>query len=114
MVTLVVGIVSFTAMGVAVSTLVPNQEAAGPLISTVFFVFLFLAGLWFPLKGSSGLAKFSAYFPVIHFLHAITASFGVVPGTAAWSWHDILVVAIWGVIGAAVALRRFRWAPNRS
>jgi len=114
MVALVVGIASFTAMGVAVSTLVPNQEAAGPLISTVFFVFLFLAGLWFPLKSSSGLARFSTYFPVLHLLHAISASFGLEPNVSAWSWHDIFVVAIWGVIGTVVALRRFRWAPWRS
>ena len=62
-VVLVVGIASFTAMGVAVSTVIPNQEAAGPLTSTIFFVLLFLSGLSFPLKASSGLAKFSFDLP---------------------------------------------------
>ena len=35
---LVVGAASFTALGVAVSTLIPNQEAGGPVVSVVFFV----------------------------------------------------------------------------
>jgi ABC-2 type transport system permease protein len=113
-VALLVGIVSFTAMGVAMSTLIPNQDSAGPLTSTVFFVVLFLSGLWFPLKANSGLAKVSAYFPVRHFLVAVLSPFDRLPGTSPWAWHDLLVVAIWGALSAIVALRRFKWSPRRS
>lgn len=112
-VALVVGVLSFTAMGVAMSTLIPNQDAAGPLTSAVFFVLLFLSGLWFPLNANSGLAKFSTYFPVRHFLLAVFAPFDEVKGESPWAWHDLLVVAIWGVGAAFVALRRFRWEPRR-
>lgn len=112
-VVLVVGIASFVAMGVAMSTAVPNQESAGPVISIVFFVLLFLSGLWFPLKSTSGLAKFSNYFPVRHFILAVTAPFKFQPGVSPWAWHDLLVVAIWGAGSAIIAFRRFRWAPRR-
>ena len=27
---------------------------------------------------------------------------------------DLVIVVIWGVIGALVALRRFQWAPRRT
>jgi ABC-2 type transport system permease protein len=30
-----------------------------------------------------------------------------------WSWGDLAVVAAWGVVGAIVAVRRFRWDPRR-
>jgi ABC-2 type transport system permease protein len=113
-VVLIVGIVSFSAMGVAMSTLVPNQESAGPVTSVVFFVLLFLSGLWFPLKANSGLAKFSNYFPVHHFITAVAAPFDLQPGVSVWAWHDLLIVAIWGAAAFVVALRRFRWAPRRS
>lgn len=53
-VVLLVGIASFSALGVAMSTAIPNQEAAGPVTSIVFFVLLFLSGLWFPLSAHSG------------------------------------------------------------
>ena len=94
-VAVVIGIVSFSAMGVAISCLVPNQETAGPVTSIVFFVLLFLAGLWFPLPPHSGLAKFSDYLPVRHLITAIDRSFSIPRGVSPWAWHDLLVVALW-------------------
>ena len=55
--------VCFTVLGIAVSTLIPNQEAAGPVTSIVFFILLFLSGLYFPIKSGSGLAQFAARLP---------------------------------------------------
>jgi ABC-2 type transport system permease protein len=109
----VVGMVSFSALGVAMSTVVPNQDAAGPIVSIVFFVLLFLSGLWFPLKPGSGLAQFSSYFPVHHFITAVFAPFDIQKGASPWAWHDLLVMALWGVAGAAVAVRRWKWSPRR-
>jgi len=111
---LVVGILSFTALGVAMSTLIPNQDAAGPITSVVFFVLLFLSGLWFPLQANSGLAKFSSFFPVRHFLIAVVEPYEGTKGTSPWAWHDLLVVAIWGLVASVVAVRRFKWQPKRS
>lgn len=112
-VVLVVGGLSFAALGIAMSTLIPNQQAAGPLTSTVFFVLLFLSGLWFPLKSGSTLAKISTFFPIRHFITAVFRTFSH-PGTSAWSGNDLLVVVIWGLVAAAVAFRRFQWAPRRT
>jgi ABC-2 type transport system permease protein len=113
-VVLLVGIASFAAMGVAMSTLIPNQDTAGPVTSIVFFVLLFLSGLWYPIKAHSALATFSSYFPVRHFLLAMSAPFGFQRGVSPWAWHDLLIVAIWGALATVVALRRFRWSPRRS
>jgi ABC-2 type transport system permease protein len=112
-VAVVVGIVCFSAMGVAISVAVPNQETAGPVTSIVFFVLLFLAGLWFPLPAHSGLAKFSSYLPVRHLILAIDRPFFGAGAGSPWAWHDLLVVALWGAGAALVAVRRFRWTPRR-
>jgi ABC-2 type transport system permease protein len=109
---LVLGGLSFGALGVAMSTFIPNQQAAGPIISTVFFVLLFLSGLWFPLKSGSALAKISGFFPIRHFITAVFRTFSH-PGASAWSGNDTLIVVIWGLVAAVVALRRFQWAPLR-
>jgi ABC-2 type transport system permease protein len=110
---LVVGGISFCAMGAAMSTLIPNADAAGPVTSIVFFVLLFLAGLWFPLQNGSGLAKFSAYLPIRRFLLAVFAPFEG-GGTSPWQWFNLLVIAIWGVAAALVAVWRFSWSPHRN
>jgi ABC-2 type transport system permease protein len=110
----VVGGLSFTALGAAISTLIPNPDAAGPVTNVVFFVLLFLAGLWFPISNGSGLAQFSSFFPIRHFITAVFAPFNLKQGASPWAWHDLLVVAIWGVAAAVFAIWRFRWAPHRN
>lgn len=112
-VSVAVGALSFSALGIAMSTVIPNQEAAGPIVSIVFFVLLFLSGLWFPFKSTSALARFSDWFPIRHFILAVFAPFDPRPGVSPWAWHDLLIVALWGAAGAVVAYRRFRWAPWR-
>ncbi len=111
---IVVGVVCFSALGVAVSTLIPNEDAAGPMISIVYFVLLFVSGLWFPLEAGSGLAKIADWFPVRHFLLAVFAPFDRRPGVSAFAWHDLTWVAVWGLAATVVALRRFRWEPRRA
>jgi ABC-2 type transport system permease protein len=110
---LFVGALCFTAVGVAASTFVPNQDAAGPMISIVYFVLLFLSGLWYPLQPGSALAKISAWFPVRHLILAVFAPFDAQRGVSPWAWHDLLVVAIWGVAAGIIALKRFRFEPRR-
>jgi ABC-2 type transport system permease protein len=97
-------------MGLAVSTIVPNEDAAGPAINIVFFLLLFLSGLWFPLTPGSTLAKISSYVPVRRLILAMTRAF-LGHGISPWDWHDLAVVVVWGIAGACLAARRFRWSP---
>jgi ABC-2 type transport system permease protein len=112
-ITIAVGVVCFTALGVAASTLLPNEDAAGPVLSIVFFVFLFLSGLWFYLAPGSALYQFSKYFPIGRLIEAMFAPFRLTPGASPWAWNDLGVIAIWGVVGAVVAVRRFQFQPRR-
>ena len=110
----VVGGISFTAMGAAMSTVIPNQDAAGPVTGIVFFILLFLSGLWFPIQSGSWLAKFSAYFPIRRFITAVFAPFDPVKGASPWAWHDLLVIAVWGAASGVIAVWRFEWSPRRA
>jgi ABC-2 type transport system permease protein len=110
-VVVVVGMLSFTALGVGISTVVPNADAAGPIVSLVFFILVALSGLYFPVKAGSGLATFTDYFPIRHLIVASVDTFNGIPGYS--PWRDLLVVAIWGAIGVFVSLRRWDWSPKR-
>jgi len=61
---------------------------------------LFLSGLWYPLKPGSTLARVSDWFPVRHLITATFARSTYAQVVSAWSWNDIAVMAIWGVVGA--------------
>ncbi len=108
---LVVGMFSFTALGVGISTLVPNADAAGPIVSLVFFILVALSGLYFPVKPGTGLATFTGVFPIRHMILALVDTFNGVPGTS--PWNDILVIAIWGAVGVFISVRRWEWSPKR-
>jgi ABC-2 type transport system permease protein len=112
-VVVLIGVGCFSMVGVAASTAIPNQEAAGPVVSLVFFVLVFLSGLYFPLAPGSGLLSISTWFPVRHMITAVFATFSATPGVGAFPWQDVLVMVIWGAIGAVVAIRLFRWEPRR-
>jgi ABC-2 type transport system permease protein len=108
---LLVGMLSFTALGVAVSTLVPNADSAGPIVSLVFFILVALSGLYFPVKAGSGLATFTDFFPIRHLITATVDTFNGIPGTS--PWNDLLVMVIWGAASIFVSVRRFDWSPKR-
>ena len=111
--TIVVGMISLTGLGVGVSTLVPNADAAGPIISIVFFLFLAFSGLWFPIAPHSTLANISGYFPFRQLITAVLASFNVPPGANPWAWGDLGYMALWGAAGLFIATRRWEWSPRR-
>lgn len=115
-VALVVGAATFCALGVLVSTLVPNADAAPAVVNAVFFPVLFLSGTFVPIDPSSVLARIADVFPVRHFNEAVFTAFdprlprGVGHGFA---WGDVGVMALWAVGAALLAVRRFRWEPRR-
>jgi ABC-2 type transport system permease protein len=108
---LIVGMLSFTALGLGISTLVPNADAAGPMISLVFFILVALSGLYFPVKPHSGLADVTGLFPIRHMITALVDSYNGIPGSSVWS--DVGVLALWGAAGAFVSVRRWQWSPRR-
>jgi ABC-2 type transport system permease protein len=114
-VALTLGTLSFTALGVAMSTLIRRQEAAGPVTAALFFVLLFLSGLFFPIPADTLLSQVASWVPVRAFIDALEfASTNTQPGMSPEAWHDLLVLVAWGVAGGVVTLWRFRWVPSRS
>jgi ABC-2 type transport system permease protein len=110
---LVVGIASFTALGMGVSTLLPNADAAGPVVNIVFFIVLAFSGLYYPIPAGSMLANITDFLPVRRMILSLQDSFNNIPGTTPWAWKDLLVIAVWGAAGVYLALRRWQWAPRR-
>jgi len=115
--TIVVGVLAFSALGAAVSTFVPNEDAAAPMVNVVYFVLIFTSGTFFPVSPHSTLGKIAGYFPVAHLNSAMVYAFlplGPHGPTHGFRWHDLGVIALWGAGAVAVAIRRWRWEPRRS
>jgi ABC-2 type transport system permease protein len=106
--TLVLGAASFCSLGVAAASVIANADAAPAVAQIVMFPLLFLSGTYMPIS-SKWLTQITGWLPVRPFNEALT---GPLSRHAGVSWHQLEVLAVWGVVGIAVAVRRFRWDPK--
>jgi ABC-2 type transport system permease protein len=112
LVALVVGGASFSALGLAATTIVPNADAAPAIVNATILPVLFLSDVFINTTQAPAWVQWTGkIFPVKHFAEALQAS--ILPQVVPWRWSNVLIVAIWGVFGLLVAVRRFRWEPSR-
>jgi ABC-2 type transport system permease protein len=108
----VVGAMSFAAMGLATTAIVPNPDAAPPVVNAIILPLLFLSGIFIPfgVDTPEWIRTVARIFPVKHFADAMRAGFY---GAPEFQWRDVLVVAIWGLAGLILAARFFTWEPKK-
>jgi ABC-2 type transport system permease protein len=108
-----VGAMSFAALGLALTSIIPNADASPPIVNASILPLLFLSGTFFPIgeHAPAWVKQVGRIFPVKHFTDAMLASFYGKPFTFAWS--DVLVIAVWGLVGLTLAARFFSWEPRR-
>ncbi len=110
-VTLLVAIVTFCALGMAVTIIVPNADAAPAVINGIYFPIVFISGVFYPLSSGSVLSHIAAYFPISHMITALVSGFEQDPGSGLRP-RDLMVMLIWAAAALVFTARRFRWEPK--
>jgi ABC-2 type transport system permease protein len=107
-----VGAASFCALGLAFTALIPNSDAAPPMVNASILPLLFVSDIFISLEDAPAwLTTVSNLFPVKHFAEAMHEAFD--PITPTFQVDDLLIVAAWGVAGLLLAVRFFAWEPRR-
>lgn len=122
--TFLVGSLSFAALALAFTSIVPNADAAPPLVNASILPLLFLSGTFIPLgdRAPEWLRTVANTFPVKPLSDALfgsafsdvtmrTPAGAIFPFSFVWS--DLLVVALWGIAGLLLAARFFSWEPRK-
>jgi ABC-2 type transport system permease protein len=113
-VTLVVGAACFSALGLAMSCLVPNADAAPAIVQASILPLLFISNVFIPTSSAPAwLTTFASIFPVARFADGLHAAFNPFVTGNGFEAMDLLVMAIWGVVAAFVAARFFVWEQKR-
>ena len=111
---LLVGAFCFSACGIMVANIVPNEEAAPAIINIILFPLLFISGAFSYVKSDTALAKVAAFFPVRHLILACQSVFLPPPQVrgAGWEPRHLVIMLAWGVGAALLAARSFKWEPS--
>ena len=114
LVTLLVGSLSFCALGLALTAVIPNADAAPAVTNATILPLLFVSNVFVPLQDPpEWLAIVGDVFPVKHFAAALQTAFHPDTTGAGFEWGHLAVIAAWGVAGTLLAVRFFSWEPRR-
>lgn len=110
---LAVGGAAFSALGLALTSIVPNADASPPVVNAVILPLLFLSGIFIPLgdNAPAWIRGVGRIFPVKHFADAMRAGFYGAPFK--FDWSDVVILAGWGLAGLLLASRFFSWEPRK-
>ena len=114
-VTVIVGTVSLSALGFAVSAFVPSENAGPPVSNAVALPLYFISGIFVPASElPDWMRSLGEVLPLKPLFDALLVAFDPRTSGAGIEWGDLAVVAAWGVVGVLAALRFFRWTPRNA
>ncbi len=114
-VTVALGAATFCALGLAITSAIPNAAAAPAVMNALALPVLFISGAFVPTDdGPLWMRRLANVFPVRHFIDSLFAGYGLDPRRAGgWNVGGLLAIAVWRAVGVAVVARWFRWTSRR-
>jgi len=109
-VTLALGAACFCALGLAVSGLCPNADAAPAIVNFSIFPLLFISGIFFPLDTAPPwLRSVAKLFPMQRLADGLQYAFDPRTSGMGFNAGDLWTLVAWTVVGSLLALRLFKW-----
>lgn len=111
--TFVVGVATFAALGMAVAALVPTASAASAVANATILPLAFVSNVFVAIEEPPRwLALVGDVFPLKPFVTSFQDAFNPLVDAPAFNWPELGFIGLWGVVGAVVAVMRFRWEPS--
>jgi ABC-2 type transport system permease protein len=109
--TFLVGVASFAALGLMIAALVSSGEGATAVTNATLLPLAFISGVFVPPSGAAPawLDTVASIFPLKHFVDPFVAAFNPLSTGAQFHWDSLAIMALWGIGGMIVALRKFQW-----
>lgn len=109
--TVLIATAAFCALGFALTSFIPSEGAAPAVVNAITLPLYFFSGVFIP-DVPGWMESVAAVFPVKHVFDALLTAFDPATTGSGIVWGNLSVLAAWGLLGVAVALRWFRWAPK--
>jgi ABC-2 type transport system permease protein len=108
-----VGIPCFAALGLAIAAVAPNADAVPTIANATLLPLAFFSDIFLITDTTPGwMAAIGSFFPLKHFANAVADGVNpTIPGIGIFPDH-LAVMALWTVVGLAIALRFWTWEPR--
>jgi len=113
-VTFLIGVGSFAALGLFVAAVVSSGETATAVTNATLLPLAFFSGVFIPPNDSSPawLDAVANFFPLKHFVEPFVAAFSPQTVGNGWNVASLVYMAVWGVVAVILAIRYFKWEPT--
>jgi ABC-2 type transport system permease protein len=112
-ITVVVGAAVFCCLGFALASVIQDEDAAQPVTQAVMLPLYFISGVFVAISTlPKWLVDVADVFPVRHLAAALLTAYNPHTRGSGFDIADLAVLALWGVAGLLLALRRFTWLPR--
>ena len=110
----VTGAACFAALGLALAAAAPTGDSAPAMANATILPLAFLSDVFIAIDNPPAwLTAVGNFFPLKHFVRAFQDAFHPLTASPAFRFEHLGVMAIWGVVGALIALRFFSWEPRQ-
>lgn len=106
-VTLAVGTICFTSLGIAVSRFIPKPDSGTPILMIIILPLSFISNVFFKLEGKGLLVQVGEFFPLRRLAEGLAPAFAHGHG-AGFVGHDLTVLAVWAIVGCWLMVRTMR------
>ena len=110
---IILGLFTFSSLGLAITTVIPNANAAPAIVNASVIPLLFVSDVFIPLENAPDwMVYISAIFPVQHLARMLLSAFDPFAAGSGFELEHLAMVGIWGVAGLIIAIKRFSWEPR--
>ncbi len=107
------GVVCFTFLGVALAHAIPNPESAPAYVNAVFLPQILIAGVFYDAAEAPQIIRdIAQVLPLTHLVEGLSGAMIDGEGIAA-NAVSLLILGLWGLVGAVLAVRGFTWEARR-
>jgi ABC-2 type transport system permease protein len=109
---LIAGAACFAAMGLGLTGLIRSAEGSSAVVNVVYLPMVIISGTFLTPKDYPGFLRAIAEVLPLTYFTRLTRDIMIRDHTLWADREALMVVAIWGAVGLAAAIRYFRWQPR--
>jgi ABC-2 type transport system permease protein len=110
---LFLGIICFAGLGLAVSSVIPHADAAGPITNATYLPLAIVSGLFDPtISLPQWLVTIVSLLPIRALYELLTSAYD--PAASGLPPKALTVMTVWAVGAVVLAVKTFRWTPRRT